>query len=63
MSNEERFSLKRWLLGVSAVMVTQIVTVLWIGISDHFQLQALAADMAIEKPRVDEMWYQHQQKP
>ncbi len=59
MSTNDIFSLKKWLIGVSVLMGAQFGGVVWMGITDHFRLEALNDKMAIVEPRVEKLWWQN----
>jgi hypothetical protein len=63
MSTEEKSFLKKWLFAVSSVLFAQCAGIIWMGVTDHFQLQTVAEDMAIIKPRVDQLWYEKPHAP
>lgn len=57
MSNDERNFLKRWLLAGAGVLLTQTLAVSGVFIADHYSLSQLKEEMAVVKPRVEELWW------
>ena len=60
MSSNDIFNLKKWLIGVSVILAGQFVAVIGIAITDHFHLQAVSEQVALDHPRVEQMWWENQ---
>ena len=57
MSNEEKRFLKKWLLAAGGVLMTQTLAVSSVFIADHYSLAQLKDDVAVIRPRVEELWW------
>lgn len=57
MSTDERNFLKKWLIGSAGVLMAQTFAVSSVFIADHYSLKAIKEDVALIKPRVEELWW------
>lgn len=47
----------KWMQVASILFSAQILGIIGMGVTDHFRLAELQADVAVMKPRVEVLWY------